>query len=82
MGAQNMEISIGKESNPKTEIELISLHYSSVLRSFLLMFRIIEAPKLLRTSNLSKHGKFFIDHKRYLSCYNSNNHKYLLKENW
>ena len=65
-----------------SEIEFISLHYSSVLLSFLLMFRIIQALKLLRTSNLSKHGKFFIDHKRYLSCYNSNNHKYLLKENW
>ena len=68
----------GKERNPKSEIELISLHYSSVLGSFLLMLRIIQGQglKLLRTWNLSKHGKFFIDHKRYLSCYNSNNHKY------
>ena len=52
------------ESNQESEIELISLHYSSVPRTFLLMFSIIQALKLLRTSDLPKHWNFFIDHKR------------------
>ena len=52
------------ESNQESEIELISLHYSSVPPTFLLMFSIIQAPKLLRTSDPSKHRNFFIDHKR------------------